>query len=161
MSTRCHIIIEDPRYGDRTILYRHSDGYPEGEHGVLASLAPFVARFMKHRGWDPEYLAAQIICDQINTTRNYRRKLLEERLAQLESDEDAGWLLECTREQLANVDNNFLGFGISNEIHGDVEFIYRVTPEGIFVEYPDGERLTTTRQAKMLLEGRIPKKFKE
>lgn len=36
MSTRCNVIVED-RY-DRIQLYRHSDGYPEGPHGVVETL---------------------------------------------------------------------------------------------------------------------------
>ena len=36
MSTRCNIIIDDG--DDRIQLYRHHDGYPYGEEGVLATL---------------------------------------------------------------------------------------------------------------------------
>lgn len=38
MSTRSNVIVQD-NYGDRIQLYRHSDGYPDGQHGVLATLA--------------------------------------------------------------------------------------------------------------------------
>lgn len=163
MSTRCHIIVEDPSYGDQTILYRHSDGYPDGEHGVLASLVPFVARFMKHRGFfDACFLGAQIICDQINRYREYMRASLQRRVDRLraEGNGDDHWLVKADLDMLANVDNDFLGFGISNEIHGDVEFIYRVTPEGIHVEYPSGERLTDDAEAAAMLKGEIPERFK-
>ena len=36
MSTRSHIIIQD-EFGSIQ-LYRHSDGYPDGEHGVIEGL---------------------------------------------------------------------------------------------------------------------------
>lgn len=36
MSTRCNIIVEDGR--SRIQIYRHSDGYPNSQHGVLATL---------------------------------------------------------------------------------------------------------------------------
>jgi hypothetical protein len=36
MSTRCNLIVEDSY--DRIQLYRHWDGYPDGEGGVLAAL---------------------------------------------------------------------------------------------------------------------------
>ena len=36
MSTRANIIIQDQH--DAIQLYRHSDGYPESDHGVLAGL---------------------------------------------------------------------------------------------------------------------------
>ena len=39
MSTRAHIIIKDDKYNQDGIqLYRHSDGYPDGKHGVIAGL---------------------------------------------------------------------------------------------------------------------------
>jgi len=36
MSTRCNIIIKDEYNSIQ--LYRHCDGYPESEHGVIATL---------------------------------------------------------------------------------------------------------------------------
>ena len=36
MSTRCNIIVKD-QYREIQ-LYRHSDGYPDSEHGVIATL---------------------------------------------------------------------------------------------------------------------------
>ncbi|MDR6218869.1 hypothetical protein [Deinococcus soli (ex Cha et al. 2016)] len=32
------------------VVYQHNDGYPDGEHGVLAVLAPYVQRFVTERG---------------------------------------------------------------------------------------------------------------
>lgn len=42
MSTRCNIIVDDGF--DRIQLYRHSDGYPDTEYGVVATL-PEALRF--------------------------------------------------------------------------------------------------------------------
>jgi hypothetical protein len=156
MSTRCHIIVEDPQYNERTILYRHSDGYPDGQHGVLASLVPFVARFMKHRGFDACYMAAQIMADQITRSRAYMRDMYERRASEMQS----GDMQDYYRKQAENVDNDFLGFGISNQIHSDVEFIYRVTPEGIKVETASGRKLVKANESKrMMTEGWIPPRF--
>jgi len=157
MSTRCHIIVEDPRYGDKTILYRHSDGYPNGEHGVLASLVPFVVRFMKHRGFDACYMGAHIIADQIQRSREHDREWCER---SIKRDEANGHDPSYYREKLANLENDFLGFGISSEIHGDVDYIYRVTPEGIHVEEAGGNKLTEDHEAQDMLEhGTIPERF--
>ena len=159
MSTRCHIIIEDPEHGDKTILYRHSDGYPDGPNGVLATLVPFVARFLKHRGWDSCYLGAQIMCDQINQSREGMRAYYQDRIAKdkAEGSEPSSYLVES----LANLENSFLGFGISNQIHGDIEFIYRVTPEGINVEDSGGNVKTTPAEARAMFEGVIPERYAE
>ena len=156
MSTRCHIIVEDPEHGDKTILYRHSDGYPDGEHGVLASLVPFVARFVKHRGFDACYLGAQIMADQINRSREGMRAMWKRMIAEAEAK---GKSDTYATERLANVENDFLGFGISNQIHGDIEFIYRVTPEGVNVEDSGGNVQTSPAEARAMFEGVIPKRF--
>lgn len=36
MSTRCNLIVKD-KY-DSIQLYRHSDGYPDGKHGIIKAL---------------------------------------------------------------------------------------------------------------------------
>ncbi len=159
MSTRCHIIVEDKEFGTNTILYRHSDGYPDGPHGVLASLVPFVVRFLKNRGWDSCYLGAHIMADQIRVARESRRAYYQRCIDRAESEGKAPRKYDV--EGMANVDNDFLGFGISNEVHGDVEFIYRVSPEGIDVEYPNGEKITTPAEARAMFEGAIPERYRE
>jgi hypothetical protein len=158
MSTRCHIIVEDPEHGDKTILYRHSDGYPDGPNGVLASLVPFVARFVKHRGFDSCYLGAQIMADQINRSREGMKASFQRRIdkAVAATSEPSKWDVEG----LANVENDFLGFGISNQIHGDIEFIYRVTPDGIHVEDSGGNVATSPAEARAMFEGLIPDRYK-
>ena len=63
MSTRCQIGIYRTKPTDLTkyhaLLYRHSDGYPEG---VLPDITPFLETFHSQRGMsDVEYLAAWLI----------------------------------------------------------------------------------------------------
>ena len=38
MSTRSNIIVKDKHDDKGVQLYRHSDGYPDGKHGVIANL---------------------------------------------------------------------------------------------------------------------------
>lgn len=88
MSTRCQIFVE----GLKSSLYRHSDGYPDSKHGVLATLVPIVNDFKNRRGWDDEYLLARIAQRMMNAV-----------------DPDG-----CTC------------FGIYDETHGDIEYLYLV-----------------------------------
>jgi hypothetical protein len=57
MSTRAQIQVD----GSKVLVYKHSDGYPDGEHGVLAWLTPFVESFMQRRGFNPDYMTARIV----------------------------------------------------------------------------------------------------
>lgn len=102
MSTRCNIHFS---YGARerdlaANIYRHSDGYPDGKHGVPADLARFFAAVEEAtrdtRFDDPEYLAAKYLVWQ------------------------AG---ECTRSGKAL---DFLGVSPCIEDHGDIEYVYTV-----------------------------------
>ena len=118
MSTRCHIAVypfEDSNDNDFTaLLYRHCDGYPESQHGVLAVLVPFVKKFVAGRGYDDEYLAARLLQEMTNKT-----------------DVDG---------------DNFLGYGICREFHGDTDFIYRVYPDRIVVEGYDDKQVINYRE---------------
>ena len=38
MSTRCNVVVVDVRTGDRTYLYHHCDGYPQGVGRELTSM---------------------------------------------------------------------------------------------------------------------------
>jgi len=69
MSTRCQIVILEPTENiireaesEKNVkIYVHSDGYPRGEHGILARILPLVRDFEKERGHDIEYLTAQLV----------------------------------------------------------------------------------------------------
>ena len=101
MSTRCMIEVE----GIKAKLYRHSDGYPDGQWGVLATLVPFVNKFLEVRGWDPEYLLARIAQDQMN-----------------------GYDARVKERYGDGVD--VLGFGLDTSYHFDLEYIYWVRKNG-------------------------------
>jgi hypothetical protein len=66
MSTRCQIGFYEPEATNlkewEALIYRHSDGYPDSEHGVLANIAPILEDFNKNRGLDDvEYAAAWLV----------------------------------------------------------------------------------------------------
>jgi len=68
MSTRCNIHFGDRRDGvfvTEANVYRHSDGYPDSQHGVPASLERFFAAVKEQtsdtRFNDPSYLAAKFV----------------------------------------------------------------------------------------------------
>lgn len=73
MSTRCQIGFYSSSELELSrpdvVLYRHSDGYPRGEHGVLDVLVPFAQRFNKSRGLsDSSYAGARGLEALINAT---------------------------------------------------------------------------------------------
>jgi hypothetical protein len=112
MSTRCQILVQD----SDVILYRHCDGYPDGEHGVMALLRPLVLSFLKHRGFDPSYMSAQIVAAHIEKTRNGPTDFLG-----------------CGVEAYKN-----------GQLHGDIEFLYVVTKNAIEVRSVQGPTFDET-----------------
>jgi len=66
MSTRCQIGFYKPEAQDlkdfEALIYRHSDGYPDTESGVLANIIPILEDFGKKRGLDNiEYASAWLV----------------------------------------------------------------------------------------------------
>jgi hypothetical protein len=65
MSTRCQIAFYEK--GSKlenweALIYRHGDGYPDTEHGVLADVLPILEDFDKKRGLDDiEYASAWLV----------------------------------------------------------------------------------------------------
>jgi hypothetical protein len=82
MSTRCQILHVDFESEDRPqeifdgAVYRHGDGYPDGESGVLADLLPLLQRFFKFRGFDPSYCLAHITAHFINLLTEHKQRYL-------------------------------------------------------------------------------------
>jgi len=65
MSTRCQLAVyeneNDEIESAKCFLYRHSDGYPDGEHGVVDQILPFLEQFNKDRGLgDTSYALARL-----------------------------------------------------------------------------------------------------
>jgi len=66
MSTRCQVGFYPNDEEDLTkweaLIYRHMDGYPGSQHGVIAELMPILQNFDKNRGLsDIEYAAAWLV----------------------------------------------------------------------------------------------------
>ncbi len=103
MSTRCQIQFIEGK--DKTQVYKHSDGYPDGILPLLKELKDELDKTRMYRGVD--YLASQFIFfDKVSTYNAYRDD---------ESMNDRGY--------------HFLGHGVekpNGKIHGDEEYLYRV-----------------------------------
>lgn len=115
MSTRCTIRFAD-QYGEDAIIYRHSDGYPDSDVGVLADLQRFFSDVEEQtadtRFEDPSYLAAKFVVwqaavnAQLTPTANQWGRTKEE---------------AKTPQPL-----KFLGVGVVREDPGDIEYRYTV-----------------------------------
>lgn len=99
MSTRAQICIKLDTAGfaetGGIYIYKHCDGYPSG---VLPTLAPFVAKFIKERGYDPSYLLCQIV--RAFAVEDFKR--------------DGEGYTQLT------------GWGLDNQEHGDIQYLYEV-----------------------------------
>jgi len=129
MSTRCQIIVK----GSDVVVYRHSDGYPDGKHGVVSALKKIVVPFLKHRGLDACYLPAHIVAGMIADHKQHMDKLI--RLSENEGRHDCVSSYEQCK---------YLGFGVEayneandNALHGDIEFLYIVDEKGVEVRAAD------------------------
>lgn len=119
MSTRCQIEFREPNGDgrvsthDRRTIYQHSDGYPQGEHGVIETMKAFFAWDRPHRGFDLEY-----------TPANYIFWSKQRDIASLVRL-DPEYTPEKAEDMAAH-----LGYGVCNndEFHGDIAFFYEVEP---------------------------------
>lgn len=129
MSTRCQIEFrEEVMNGaqltrlERRTIYQHSDGYPDGEQGVISTLRRFFAWEQKERGFDIEYTPANYI---------YWSKCQDVALLVQRADSPhATAMAESTAR---------LGYGVceNDEFHQDIEFFYEVA----LVRQPSAGRL--------------------
>jgi hypothetical protein len=130
MSTRCQIKVK----GSEIHIYKHSDGYPSD---VLPTLVPFVKRFFKDRGADPAYLLCQII--RAFAVRDFKNGMTE-------TEEDfkpkEGENFTCKQD--------YLGWGLDCEKHGDIEYLYEVDSStgAVFVNNEKVTELTFKRLTK-------------
>jgi len=112
MSTRCMIKIE----GLDPCIYKHSNGYPEG---VVPVLRAFLPRFMKYRGWDPEYMLARLLGAFFEQEKVDRAEFDARR-------EERGLMMLVSEEDRA--ESNCLGYGIEPTVnHSDIEWLYVIT----------------------------------
>lgn len=127
MSTRCQIKFE----GSPVILYRHSDGYPEGP-GVLRVLLPFVQDFFRRRGYDSDYLPAHCLGAFLAENAKNHERFQAEHLACAGPHPAKG----CFRCERYAEGPDLLGYGVSIELHGDIEYLYTVRLDGaVIVEH--------------------------
>lgn len=122
MSTRCVINFTHGRRIEAKI-YRHSDGYPDGETGVLADLQRFFDAVEKqcngdNRYYDASYLAAKFVVWQAGEYANSRNMWDRETLKQ-RSDEEIAKLAAASPL-------NFLSVGVIKKDPSDIEHRYFV-----------------------------------
>lgn len=114
MSTRCQIGFyenEDIELNNPDVLvYKHSDGYPEG-------IMPMLVKFLRKNGaigrrTDTEYLSAWflyfLIKEHVKEMTPFAKKYNKD-------------------------PEDFLGHGISDGFHGDIEYFYAVYPEKVLI----------------------------
>lgn len=121
MSTRCQIGFYDEDEKDlnnfNALLYRHSDGYPDSEHGVIASVMPFIESFKARRGLDDmEYFSARLLQHLCNVYDNFPKSMEEE---------------------------GELGYGISRVFHWDLAYFYKITPKTLEVYEANTHKMMT------------------
>ncbi len=132
MSTRCQIGFYQPKTKDlnnfEALIYRHSDGYPEG---VLPEIVPFLERWKKDRGLeDSEYASARLLQHLCNDYDG-RMEVIEKRHGN-------------NRMVFAGI----LGYGISKEFHGDIEYHYAVYPDRVDVYQANLEDINRSKKIR-------------
>ena len=110
MSTRCQTKIE----GTDLLVYRHCDGYPSS---MLKVLLPFIQSFIEARGWDTEYMVAQLVHHLIS---DYEKSNVE---------------------RIKDHGPSYTGYGVDRAIHGDIEYLYEIRKDGtLFVQTPTHDK---------------------
>lgn len=124
MSTRCMIKVA----GHDPVIYKHSDGYPDTENGVLAILVPFLKKFLKYRPADDgAYLLARILDTFMQDDRKSH--------AAFERRHNPLTALTAREKREARESRETTGYGIEPKMnHGDIEWFYVVDMEDRKVE---------------------------
>ena len=136
MSTRCHIAFYDKKDDAldhyQVLLYKHSDGYPNGKAGVLYHIKPFLKAFKKSRGLnDCEYAAAwllhHLIDDHIKAMTTLFKHMVE--VCKKRGDKDG------VKHYSGESGVDYLGHGVcgDRQIHWDIEYFYRIYPNAVEV----------------------------
>lgn len=110
VSTRAQIgfydKVDQPVEKHVALIYKHSDGYPEG-------IIPYLIEFAKEiKRLDAEYASARFLQFMCNSDDLHMEKFSKRN--------------KMSRKVWEN-----LGFGICNAFHGDIEYYYAVNPEGV------------------------------
>lgn len=161
MSTRSQIEFQQTWKDDkkkmrteRRTVYRHSDGYPDGECGVIADLKKFL-QWNKGRNTDVEYCTANFIY--------WSKRRVEESYwgPKGVTAPDGGTNMEDTRLKWSdngptNCSMLHTGFGVceNDEIHGDTAYFYVVNmksdTEGTIRVYNHGARNLKLKNRKKI-----------
>lgn len=125
MSTRCQIMfhwgLEET--APTAILYRHSDGYPDG---VLPDLDAFFkdmeANVPDNRFTDPCYLSAKLLVWFTSRHNDMMFGIYKEMAKHATSGDD------FAKKKLAEFGHpcDFLGHGIDLCLHDDIQFLYHI-----------------------------------
>ena len=115
MGTRAQFTIEDENGGVYPVtVYKHSDGYPDGEYGVLKFLRAFTVEFFKFRGHDPSYFMAQLLRHWV--------------ASDLANGVSLGGMTGGHTTGYRS--GEFLGWGVDTQIHADLAYLYHVRKDG-------------------------------
>ncbi|MBI4397296.1 MAG: hypothetical protein HY548_09385 [Elusimicrobia bacterium] len=120
MSTRCQLAVyatpDKPVQSAALFVYKHFDGFPEGEGGMLGHVLPFLRWFQKERGLkDVAYATARLIQHLAN--RSDRGK---------EPKPGKGWgpQIGC---------KDALGVGVNTFLCDDIRYFYHISPKEVKV----------------------------
>jgi len=153
MSTRCQIGFYEQENNNLlkpdALLYRHSDGYPDTNYGVLTDLVPFLNLFHQRRGLnDTEYAAAWTMHHLIELHVSRSKELREK--------------MSSGKEYFPEDGKDCIGYGVCKNFHGDIDFFYAVqgTMLKVFeVHWPVEDEEPKERHFKLLkvirLDGKI------
>lgn len=123
MSTRCQIGFyatpDKPIEKPDALLYKHSDGYPEG---VLPLLTTTLEKFVSRRYGglsDTEYASAWVLYAFMDEHVKSILAWREESPSMRDYYPEDGW--DC------------IGFGICQDFHPDIEYYYAISPNTLKV----------------------------
>jgi hypothetical protein len=119
------------------LLYRHSDGYPDTDSGVVKCLVPILKAIHKEHGYDIEYAAAwtmhHLIATYLLSTKKFFARMHRKYTKQGEKKLAENYTPDKIR--------TFLGYGICQELHWDIAYFYRVYPNTLEVYEVKGENM--------------------
>jgi hypothetical protein len=148
MSTRCQIGFYGKGEKDlkkfQALLYKHSDGYPEG---VLPIIEPFLKEFNAKRGLsDIEYASAWCLYT-----------IIQDHVTHM-----AEWAKDSPSPSCPEDGRDFLGHGICTGFHGDIEYFYAVQPDTLTVyEVRDEDPKTWKKIKTIRLTDKVPANSKK
>ena len=65
MSTPCNITVRDDTGKEIVIVYKHTDGYPDGPAGMIAELQKFIREIRNHSTHGPRLNDAELVASRL------------------------------------------------------------------------------------------------